>query len=110
MPRVIFYCIMFNDSIWARKIYAVVLAVTTAFELGLMIIQAFLFFSNDEKYCDRAYAVYYMWTDWEVSCDWAIFLYEVCEFTVLITYILAVVAAIDHFHLGFLDRNLKKKE
>ena len=44
-----------------------------------------------------------MWKDWEVTCDWAIFLYEILEFTVLITYILAVVAAIDHFHLGFIN-------
>ena len=56
------------------------------------------------------YAVYYMKTDWDIKCDWAIVCYEICMVSALVFYIYATVKAVGYFHLGFEFATLRNKE
>ena len=110
LPRVVFWLLIFADSIFMRKIYAMALTITTLIEVGIFIGNQVVIFRHDWKYCDRSYPVYYFVTEWHCTCTWAIFLFEMAMTTSLSFYIHACVAAFDHYHHAFINVMLKEKE
>ena len=110
VPRVVFWLLIFADSINMRKIYAMALVVTTVIEAGIFIGNQVVIFRHDIQYCNRSYPVYYMVTEWWIDCDWAIVLFEIAMTMSLSFYCHACVAAFDHYHHAFLNVLLKEKE
>ena len=110
LPRMIFYFCLFADSIFRRKLYAMVLAGTTLLELLIYVVNQFIIFSHDKDYCSRVYAVSYMINQWGIYCDWAITIYEICTTFSVLFYITASMGAFDHYHCAFHDHRLEAKE
>ena len=107
VPRIIFFFLLFADSLYRRKIYASVLAATTFVEVIIYIVNTCIIFANDDKYCERVYATYYMIADWNIDCGWAIFLFEFITTGSVLFYVYASMGAFDHYHLGYLIPRLK---
>ena len=59
---------------FGRRLYAFALIGSTALEFLLFIINQFQIFEDDAGTCDRVYSMKYMVTQWDIYCDWAIFL------------------------------------
>ena len=110
LPRIIFYFLLFADTLFRRKIYASVLALTAFVEGIIYIVNTFIIFGNDDKYCERVYAIYWMMDDWGIDCGWSIFLFEFLTTGSLVFFCYASMGAFDHYHLGFLNPRLKQEE
>ena len=110
VPRVVFWLLIFADSIFMRKVYAMALTITTVIEVGIFIGNQVVIFRHDDEYCSRSYPVYYFHTKWHTTCTWATFLTEMAMTTSLSFYIHACVAAFDHYHHAFINVMLKEKE
>lgn len=110
LPRVLGFFLLFCDSIFSRKIYAMILASTVTLELLIFVINQFIIFTNDADYCERVYAVYYMVVEWDRTCDGAITLYEIASSCSVVFYLYAACCAFDHYHMGFKNEYLKVKE
>ena len=100
-PRVIFFFMIFKDSIYRRRLHATMLTATTALQLLLTVIDQFSIFMHTDQFCDRVYAVYYMEHSWDVTCFWSIFMYEICMISCLVFYVYAAWCSVGFFHEGF---------
>jgi len=110
LPRVILYFMIFNDSIYRRRLHATCLVATTALQILFFIVDQFEIFMHSQNFCNRVYAVYYMMDDWGVACEWSIVMYEICMLSALAFYIYASKCAVGYFHLGFDQHRLRVKE
>lgn len=110
LPRVLGYFMLFCDSLKNRKIYCMILVVTLLLEILIYATNQIMIFTDDKGYCNRAYPVYYMVTEWDIYCDWAVSLFEIGLTGSIFFYIAATMAAYDHYHLGFLCLKLKAIE
>lgn len=53
LPRIVFFCMLFADSLWHRKLFAMVLFGTTMFEVLLSgIFNMMKLFKGESNYCD----------------------------------------------------------
>ena len=109
-PRVIFWIIHCSDSIVHRRNYAFALTGTTCIELTIFVVNQFIIFVHDNNFCSRVYMVIYMIYDWDISCDWAITLYEISSLMSLMFYFYACIGALDHYYMGYLNPRLEAKE
>ena len=109
-PRVVFYFMIFADTIYRRRMHATTLVATTALQLLLCIIDQFSIAMHHEDYCDRVWAVSYMKHDWSVECGWSIVMYEICMISFLMFYIYASWCSVGYFHEGFEHQALRKIE
>ena len=76
LPRIAFFFLLFKDSIYYRKLFAMVLFGTTMFEVILtLIFNMMKLFKGEEEYCDKIFAVWYMTEDWNISCTGAVIMF-----------------------------------
>ena len=108
--RVIFWLIMCLDSLYRRKMFAYALIGTTLIEAGIYIVNQFIIFTDKDDFCGRVYLVYYMVTEWDIDCDWAITLFEIMQSMSLTFYVYASIGAFDHYHHGFKNPTLEIRE
>ena len=110
VPRVIFWMVHCIDSIPHRRNYAFALIFTTMLDLIIFGVNQFIIFTNNDEYCSRVYPVTYMVVNWDIYCNWAITIYDVCTSMLLTFYIYASIGALDHYYMGFLNPRLEAKE
>ena len=109
-PRVIFWIIHCSDSIIHRRNYAFALVATTCIELLIFVVNQFIIFVHDDSYCERTYAVTYMMIQWNISCNWAVTLFELGTAMCITFYFYGCIGAMDHYYMGFLNPRLEAKE
>ena len=110
LPRVIFWIVSCNDSIVHRRNLAYAMVGSTCIEFIIFVANQFIIFIHDEEYCNRVYVVIYMMEDWDISCDWAITIYEIFTTLQMTYYFYAAAGAIDHYYVGFKHPRLEMKE
>ena len=110
MPRVIFWFVSCNDTIVHRRNYAFALAFTTCIEFIILVANTLIIFIHDQSYCTRVYAVEYMVDDWDITCDWAITIYEICTFILVLYYFYASSSSFDHYWISYHIPRLEAKE
>ena len=108
--RVAIWFMMFGDTIYKRRWYSLGMAISTVAEFFLFVLNLIFIFTDDESVCDRVFTIKYMVVNWDIKCDWAIFLNELMATTSILYFIYASMCAYDHYHMGFHDQMLRDKE
>ena len=72
IPRVCIYFMLFGDTIYKRRWYALLMAMTTVAECFIFFLNQIFIFADTDNVCDRVYTIEYMVANWGFTCDWAI--------------------------------------